>query len=462
MARTPVVELDADVVERLEDYVAEFARDFGVITRARWAAIYLQGLFLDGERKSIEPLSRRVSVPGWRGDTEQALQGFVNQSPWDEQAVLLRYRQRLAQAFADPSGVIVIDDTGFAKKGRHSVGVTRQYSGTLGKTDNCQVAVSLHYAAPNGDYPLALRLFLPDAWTSQPERMKAVHVPTAEQAPQTKGEIALTLLDQVRGEGLPHRAVVADAGYGLSVDFRRGLEERGEPYVVGIAGQEAVFAKPPEWAVRLATTETGRPPTRWYLTAETPPPTVVKRLAAGLERTAFSWRHGTKRPLQAEFAWLRVWPAHRWQHGRPPTIRLILTVMRDGYWSNGAPMARFATRCPTCRRRARWRRPSACGKPAGTWSRATSSSKRSWGWTISKDALGRAFTTMPPCAFWRTASWPSSGGAVRRQRWTQWPRRSRQSLFTPSLGLGPTTASSSDTAGGPACPAALAGLSVPL
>ena len=330
MARTPVVELDAEVVERLEDYVAEFARDFGVITRARWAAIYLQGLFLDGERKSIEPLSRRVSVPGWRGDTEQALQGFVNQSPWDEQAVLLRYRRRLAQAFADASGVIVIDDTGFAKKGRHSVGVARQYSGTLGKTDNCQVAVSLHYAAPNGDYPLALRLFLPDAWTSQPERMQAVHVPAAEQESQTKGEIALKLLDQVRGEGLPHRGVVVDAGYGISADFRRGLEERGEHYAVGIAGQEAVFTTPPEWAVRPETTETGRPPTRWYLTPETPLPLSVKRLAEGLERTPFSWRHGTKRPLHAEFAWLRVWPAHRWQTGR--AAKDVPDVEADARW----------------------------------------------------------------------------------------------------------------------------------
>ena len=311
MGRTAVVELDAEVVERLEDYVAEFARDFGVITRARWAAIYLQGLFLDGERKSIEPLSRRVSVPGWRGDTEQALQGFVNQAPWDEQVVLEHYRRRLAQAFADPSGVIVIDDTGFAKKGRHSVGVARQYSGTLGKTDNCQVAVSLHYAVPSGDYPLALRLFLPESWTSQPERMRAVHVPAAEQASQTKGEIALTLLDQVRGEGLPHRGVVADAGYGLSVDFRRGLEERGEAYVVGIPGQEVVFSQPPEWAVRPEPTETGRPPTRWYITTESPSPVAVKRLAEELEHAPFSWRQGTKRPLQAEFAWLRVWPAHR-------------------------------------------------------------------------------------------------------------------------------------------------------
>jgi len=330
VARTPVLELEADVVERLDDYVGEFTADFGLITRRYWAGVYLQGLFLDGERKSIEPLSRRVSVAGWHGDTEQALQQFVNQSGWDEQAVLRTYRRLLAQAFDDPSGVIVIDDTGFAKKGRHSVGVARQYSGTLGKTDNCQVAVSLHYAAPLGDYPLALRLFLPESWTSQPERMEAVHVPADEQAARTKGEIALELLDQVRGEGLPHRGVVVDAGYGISVEFRRGLEERGEQYVVGIAGQEVVFAKPPDWAVRPETTDTGRPPSRWYLTTESPSPVTVKRLAADLERTPFSWRQGTKRPLQAEFAWLRVWPGHRWQTGRAAAD--VPDLERDARW----------------------------------------------------------------------------------------------------------------------------------
>jgi len=95
-------------------------RGFGYITRTRWAGIYLQGLFLNGERKSIEPLSRRVSVPGWRGDTEQALQQFVNQSVWNEQAVLQTYRRVRGEAFDDPEGIVVIDDTGFAKKGRHS------------------------------------------------------------------------------------------------------------------------------------------------------------------------------------------------------------------------------------------------------------------------------------------------------------------------------------------------------
>jgi len=315
VASAVVAELDAEVLTRLDEYASEFMGDFGLIIRRYWAGVYLQGLMLDGERKSIQPLAQRVNVPGWHGDTMQALQQFVNQSPWDEQAVLRTYRRLLAASLADAAGGIVIDDTGFAKKGRHSAGVARQYSGTLGKTDNCQVAVSLHYAAPNGDYPLALRLYLPDSWISQPERMQAVRVPAATQVPCTKGEIALDLLDQVRGEGLAHQAVVADAGYGLSVDFRRGLEDRHEHYVVGIAGKEAVFSEPPTWVV-APDTQRGRPPTRRYVAADTPQPVVVKQLAETLERTSLSWRQGTKGPLHAEFAWVRVWPAHRWQHGR--------------------------------------------------------------------------------------------------------------------------------------------------
>jgi len=193
--------------------------------------------------------------------------------------------------------------------------VARQYSGTLGKTDNCQVAVSLHYCAPDGDYPLALRLYLPESWTSQPERMQAVRVPLAYQTARTKEQIALELLDQVRAEGLRHQAVIADAGYGLSVEFRRGLEERGEVYVVGVTGQEAVFVEPPTWRV-AEDTRRGRPPTRHYVADDTPPPQTVKHFATQLQRTPLSWRQGTKGALHAEFAWRRVWPAHRWQHGR--------------------------------------------------------------------------------------------------------------------------------------------------
>src|SRR5215467_12735011 len=246
----------------------------------------------------------------------QALQQFITDSTWDEQAVLWEYRQLMQRWLVDRAGVIVIDDTGFAKKGRHSVGVARQYSGTLGKTDNCQVAVSLHYVAPLGDYPLALRLFLPAEWTKQSERLSSVGVPVAERAPKTKGEIALEVLDVVRAERLPHQAVVADAGYGASGEFRQGLEKRGERYVVGVNGQEVVFRRAPTWEVRTAAVVRGRPASRWYLTAQTPAPISIKQLAQHLKRTSFSWRVGTKGALQAEFAWVRVWPAHDWQAGR--------------------------------------------------------------------------------------------------------------------------------------------------
>src|SRR3954452_327211 len=161
--KTYTPELDAAALDRLRDYAARFADDFPQAKPARWAGVYLQGLLLDGERKSIEPLSRRIALPEGltSKDPEQALQQFVNQSPWDERQVLKRYRARLAETFASPQGIFVIYDTSFPKQGRHSVGVQRQYCGALGKRANCQVAVSVHYVSPRGHYPLAMRLYLP-------------------------------------------------------------------------------------------------------------------------------------------------------------------------------------------------------------------------------------------------------------------------------------------------------------
>jgi SRSO17 transposase len=315
MVRTPLVAVDAEVLERLDAYAAQFARDFGRIDRTRWSRTYLEGLLLDGERKSIEPLSRRVVVPGWRGDTEQALQQFINQSPWDHAAVLQRYRALLAAAFADPAGVLLIDDTSFPKKGLSSVGVARQDCGAAGKRENCQVAVSLHYAASGGDYPLALRLYLPETWTSAPARLDAARVPEGERAFRAKWRLALDLLDQVRAEGLPHRAVVADAGYGEVGAFRRALEARGETYVVGLNGEEVVYTEPPAWAMKPRQAR-GRCPRRWYPAAGTPRPVAVQVLAQTLARAPVTWRAGAKGPLTAEFAWLRVWPGYGWQAGR--------------------------------------------------------------------------------------------------------------------------------------------------
>lgn len=315
MTRTAPAHLNGDVLARLEQYAALFARDFGVITRTHWAGVYLQGLLLDGERKSIEPLSRRVRTPGWHGDTEQALQQFVNQSGWDHQAVLRTYRRVLADAFADLAGVLVIDDTGFPKKGTHSVGVGRQYSGTLGKRDTCQVAVSVQYAAPRGAYPLALRLYLPESWTGAPERLATAGVPPDAGVFREKWRLALELLDSVRAEGLPHQAVLADAGYGAIKAFRSALEARGETYVVGLTGEEAVSLAPLTWQQKPATGR-GRPPRRWYPVAGSASPQPVQVVAQTLPRTRVTWRTGAKGPLHATFAWVRVWSGYGHQAGR--------------------------------------------------------------------------------------------------------------------------------------------------
>src|SRR5829696_6665237 len=170
--KTYTPELGPAVLDRLNDYAALFADDFPQAKPARWAGVYLQGLLLDGERKSIEPLSGRITLPEGltSKDPEQALQQFVNQSPWDEQKVLRRYRARMAETFASPEGIFVIDDTSFPKQGTHSVGVQRQYCGALGKKANCQVAPSVHYVSPHGHYPLDLRLYLRNPWLANAER----------------------------------------------------------------------------------------------------------------------------------------------------------------------------------------------------------------------------------------------------------------------------------------------------
>src|SRR5215475_8215970 len=171
MGRTITPRLDAEVVERLYGYALELRPLFGRSDMYKQGRVYLHGLLLDGERKSIEPLSRRVP-----GGNEQNLQQFINQSPWDPAPVLAAYRARMAAAFARPDGVLLIDDTGLPKQGRHSVGVARQYCGAVGKRANCQVAVSLHYATATADYPLALRLYLPEPWTADPARLDRARV----------------------------------------------------------------------------------------------------------------------------------------------------------------------------------------------------------------------------------------------------------------------------------------------
>jgi SRSO17 transposase len=332
--KTYTPELDAAVLQRLADYAALFADDFPQAKPARWSGVYLQGLLLDGERKSIEPMARRVTLPAelQAKDPEQALQQFVNQSPWNEQKVLRRYRSHLAQSFASPQGILVIDDTTFPKQGKHSVGVQRQYCGALGKRANCQAAVSLHYVSPQGHYPLALRLYLPQSWTSDHDRLRAAQVPLRYWRFRTKGQIALELLDQVRSEGLPGQVVITDAGYGVSGPFRDALAARGLFYLAGITEDTVVFAEPPVWQ-SPAPVAHGRPQTLPHLDPRGPQPLAVAELAQRTPLRRRTWREGTKGKLSGRFAWIRVWPAGGWERGAcagAEPLWLLIEEQADG------------------------------------------------------------------------------------------------------------------------------------
>jgi SRSO17 transposase len=334
MSKTYTPDLTPEILRRLDAYAAGYRDAFGSDRPARWAPVYLAGLIQEGERKSIEPLSRRVALPPELKvkDPEQALQQFVNQSPWDEQAVLKRYRAVMAKAFASPEGIFVIDDTTFPKQGKHSVGVQRQYCGALGKKANCQCAVSVHYVAPKGHYPLAMRLYLPESWTEAPERLDRAGVPEDERRQLSKGQIALELLDRVRAEGPPGGLVVADCGYGVSGPFRDGLAERGLHYIVGVTDEMVVFTEEPRWVAPTAATG-GRPQKRHRLAEGSPEPISLKELAARTPRRKVTWREGTKGSMWGRFAWLRVWPGQGWATGRcalAEPIGLLIEEQADG------------------------------------------------------------------------------------------------------------------------------------
>lgn len=334
MNRTYTPELAPDVLDRLASYAAGFRDDFNRPRQAAWCGVYLRGLIQDGDRKSVEPMAARVPQPEGLdvADPDQALQQFLGQSTWDEQAVLKRYRATMAAKFADSAGIFVIDDTTFPKQGKHSVGVQRQYCGALGKRANCQCAVSVHYVAPKGHYPLDMRLFLPESWLGDPKRLDKAGVPEDQRRSLTKGQIALELLDRVRAEGLPGGVVVADSGYGVSGPFRDGLARRGLHYIVGVTDEMVVFTAEPRWEEPRVGTG-GRPQKRRRLADGSPRPVSLKELAARTPRRKVTWREGTKGPMWGRFAWLRVWPAQGWATGdcagRGP-IWLLIEEQADG------------------------------------------------------------------------------------------------------------------------------------
>lgn len=211
----------ARVRRRLVAFATEVFEPLARADQRRWGEVYLRGLMLDGKRKSIQPMASRLP-----DGNEQALQQFISQSPWDWRPV----RQRLATqmtAAVDPDAWIV-DDTGFPKFGNASVGVARQYSGTLGKVANCQVGVSIHAATDQASCPIDWRLVLPESWDADTARRRAAHLPEAVRH-RPKWQLVLDMLDELGGWGVAPPVVVADAGYGTRASWASGWRGAGWP-----------------------------------------------------------------------------------------------------------------------------------------------------------------------------------------------------------------------------------------
>src|SRR4051812_36150679 len=193
----------------------------GRATRRRWAPLYLHGLLGPDGRKSLQPLAARLGLGG-----HDQLQHFIASPAWDD-APLRRVLAGEADALVGgPGAVLVVDDTALPKKGERSVGVARQYCGALGKRANCQALVSLTLARGEVPLPLGLRLFLPDEWTADPERCARAGVPEEHRRALAKPDLALAEIDRVIAAGVRFGRVLADAGYGASAAFRRGLSAR--------------------------------------------------------------------------------------------------------------------------------------------------------------------------------------------------------------------------------------------
>jgi SRSO17 transposase len=236
--------------QQLLDFVEDFAAELGRSERRHWCGKYIEGLLQEGERKSIEPLAARV------GGDEQAMQQFVNQSPWDHEAVLHRLRQLMRRRMS-ADGVLVLDDTSLPKQGRHSVGVARQYCGALGKIANCQSIVTWHWVGAGLHWPLSAQLYLPAAWTDDPKRMIKAGVPVEAQVFREKWRIALELLDAMKPQLPAYKAIVFDAGYGVVQPLLAELEKRGEAYVAQVPGNIAAW--PAEAVASLSRPGRGRP-----------------------------------------------------------------------------------------------------------------------------------------------------------------------------------------------------------
>jgi len=310
-------------------YIAELAGSLGHADREVPFRGYTTGLLLPLERKSVEPMAARID-PARAMAAHQSLHHFVAKAEWSDAALLAAVCGSVLPAMQahGPIAAWIVDDTGMPKKGRHSVGVARQYCGQLGKPENCQVAVSLSLASELASLPVNYRLYLPEAWANDAERRRKAGVPEKIDF-QTKPAIALAQIEAAVAAGLPKGVVLADAGYGADMKFQARLAELGLDFIVGVQPRAKIWTDgrqplPPEpWSGK------GRPPTNLRRDKEHPA-VEAKAWAMTLPTETWhdvTWREGTKGQLASRFTAARVRPAHLVGCGVP-------TAPHRDYWRN--------------------------------------------------------------------------------------------------------------------------------
>jgi SRSO17 transposase len=226
--------------ERFDQYLEHLSGGLGHSDRHSGLRGYCTGLMLPLTRKSVELMAATVD-PLHASARHQALHHFVAKADWSDQEMLRRVcRWVVPKMDLGQGGWWIIDDTGFPKKGSHSVGVARQYCGMLGKQDNCQVALSVSLACEGGSIPVAWQLYLPEEWAEDPVRRQRAGVPE-EVRFATKTQIALAQLQTLLDEGAPRHCVLADAGYGVDTAFCQALSDMGLTYAVGVTSSVVVW-----------------------------------------------------------------------------------------------------------------------------------------------------------------------------------------------------------------------------
>ncbi len=331
------------VRERLEEFGQEVLAE--ATNRPRQMAnggLYLRGLLEDGKRKSLEPMVSRL---GGEADY-QSMQQFLTDSPWDPALVVRAVAERVCREIEVEAWVL--DDTGFPKQGKRSPGVKRQYSGTLGKTGNCQVGVSLHAVGSEGTAPLGWALYLPEEWCSDEERRRRAKIPEAVTF-KTKPELGGELVERASEWKVPKAPVLGDAAYGENTELRRGLHAAGTEYVFSVSAETTVFEPQTAFAVPAPKRASGRPPRRLRPDRE---PVAIAELIAGLspgDWQTLAFRDGPDgEPMTSRFAFLRVRAGNLWHKGyveEPPHEEWLIAEWPEGseeptdYWLSNLPAA---------------------------------------------------------------------------------------------------------------------------